>query len=161
MTIAPGRGRKPKPTKQKLAAGNPGKRKINKNEPNFEQISDAEAPGWLDDIGLAAWKTYAPMLCARGVLTAADLHNLEAFCAAYSRWRRGEEEVMRMGITVINDNGDVKKNPAATIVNEALRQMATFGSLLGIDPSSRTRIVVPDRSRRENPFIKLLQGGEK
>lgn len=39
-------------------------------------------------------------LCAAEVLCITDLHNLEAFCTAYSRWRRAEIEITRHGLVV-------------------------------------------------------------
>ena len=71
------------------------------------------------------------------VLEPTDLHNVEAFCAAYGRWRIAEREVAQNGITVPSPMGGLVKNPAVTVINEALRQMAMFGALLGLDQAGR------------------------
>lgn len=144
------RGRKPKPTKQKELAGNPGKRALNKQEPQPSALTAVDAPGWLDDTAREAWGWYAPRLIQTKVLTEIDLHNLAAFCMAYSRWRQGETEIQQYGITLRGEYG-TSKNPAVTVVNEALKQLATFGALLGLDPSSRSRIAVPG-APQGNPF---------
>ncbi len=161
MPRATGQGRKPKPTAQKLAAGNPGKRQINRDEPQFTQLTNAACPDWLDEIAQVAWDTVCPELCERGVLTAVDLPNLEVWCKAYSRWRLAEEDISQNGIVVDSPMGGPKKNPACTVANESIRQLNSVGGLLGLDPSSRTRIVVPNGSKRENPFLKLLKGATK
>ncbi|WLQ13243.1 P27 family phage terminase small subunit [Hahella aquimaris] len=57
-----------------------------------------------------------------------DAHNLEAFCASYGRWRQAERELAQYGITTTDANGGLKKNPAATVANESLKQLATFGA---------------------------------
>lgn len=145
------RGRKPKPTQQKALSGNPGKRPLNKNEPKPSAMTEVDAPPWLDGVARDVWGWYAPRLLKTKVLTEIDLHNLEAFCMAYSRWRLAEEEVAEKGLTVSTLNGGIQKNPAVTVVNEALRQIATFGALLGLDPSSRSRIAVPG-AQTGNPF---------
>ncbi|MCW0136121.1 P27 family phage terminase small subunit [Escherichia coli] len=49
---------------------------------------------------------------------------------------------MRVGITVEVRRGQ-RKTPALTAANEAARQMVTFGSLLGLDPASRQRLITP------------------
>jgi P27 family predicted phage terminase small subunit len=147
------RGRKPKPTAQKELAGNPGKRVLNKREPKYDELESADAPDWLDQMAKDAWSWYAPRLIAQKILTQADLHNLEAFCSSYSRWRQGEDHIAKNGVILETEQG-LKKNPASTIITEALRQMATFGALLGLDPSSRQRLTAP-KGPGGNPFANL------
>lgn len=150
-----GRGRKPKPTALKELQGNPGKRPLNKDEPQFSDIVAVEPPEWLSEMAVQMWQTVVPELLANKILTVADLHNVEAFCMAYSRWREAENNVKMNGIT-IKTEATVIKNPAVTVANEALRQIVQFGSLLGLDPSSRTRLI--GGSKKEtiaNPFADL------
>lgn len=149
-------GRKPKPTARKVAAGNPGKRAINKDEPDFGVVTNIYAPEWLQGHGRDLWEHLAPMLCKQQVLQATDIQNLEAYCAAYGRFRAGEEDIQKEGITVVGAQGGVVKNPAATIINEALRQMSSYGSLLGLDPTSRQRLRGPQKHNKGNPFAALL-----
>ncbi|AKI27719.1 terminase [Moraxella phage Mcat17] len=150
------KGRKPKPTAIKELTGNPGKRALNKNEPKFAQITEIEPPVWMTDTAVTMWRTVMPELLATGVLTVADVHNVEAFCMSYSRWREAEQEVERYGLVIMDDNGKLNKNPALTIINEAKTQMMKFGSLLGLDPSSRTRLTGTANSEPiANPFADL------
>lgn len=155
------KGRKPKPSAQKKLAGNPGKRALNKHEPQHSTLSvsgqsltGVDPPPWLDTRGREAWLWYCPRLIASRTLTDVDLHNLEAFCAAISRWRKAEDEVERDGITVMSPQGGTVKNPAVTVINEALKQIATFGAALGLDPASRSRIKVPGGPTK-NPFTAI------
>ncbi|EBA9765539.1 phage terminase small subunit P27 family [Salmonella enterica] len=152
-STVPGRGRKPKPAARKLLAGNPGKRAINRSEPGFTPLSYAEPPEWFDDTARQMWETVIHELCAQCVLCVTDLHNVVAFCAAFRNWHESQLEVMRVGITVQTEFGP-KKNPALTAANEAARQMVTFGSLLGLDPASRQRLITPKQGS-DNPFKKL------
>lgn len=151
-----GRGRKPKPTAQKLLAGNPGKRAINTDEPQFTKITKVDPPEWLPDLAVQMWQTVVPELLAQRVLCLTDLHNVEAFCMAYSRWREAELQVTLNGITVINPSGSLVKNPALTVVNEAKKQMVQFGSLLGLDPSSRVRLTGGKQGKKQNSFSDVL-----
>ena len=151
-----GRGRKPKPTAIKKLQGNPGKRKLNDNEPKFTELVNAETPEWLTDLAVTMWQTIMPELMANKILTIADLHNVESFCMAYSRWRESEDAVTKHGILVESPQGALVKNPALTAINEAKKQMIQFGSLLGLDPSSRARLTGSSKQEQKtNPFADL------
>ncbi|MCP1312985.1 MULTISPECIES: phage terminase small subunit P27 family [unclassified Halomonas] len=150
------RGRKPKPSHLKAVQGNAGKRAVNHDEPQCEELDDVPLPPeWLSPIGIEMWERVAPWLIGSKILTGSDLHNLEAFCAAYSRWRLAEQDIAKNGIVVPGLNSDVK-NPACTEANAALKQMALYGSALGLDPSSRSRLAVPGAKDASNPFKDLL-----
>lgn len=145
-------GRKPKPTALKILAGNPGKRALNTNEPEFTELTHVEPPEWLGSLAVSMWETVTPELIRNKLLTVGDLHNVEAFCMAYQRWREAEKHINLNGIVIETEN-TVIKNPAVTVVNEAKKQMTQFGSLLGLDPSSRTRLTgAAQNNSASNPF---------
>jgi P27 family predicted phage terminase small subunit len=155
-TVA-GRGRKPKPTAKKELAGNPGKRALNKSEPKFSEITkDIDPPEWMSELAATMWKMVVPELLREHVIALTDLHNVEAFCTAYSKWRMAEKSVQDFGIVVQSSQGSPMKNPALTAANEAMRQMVTFGSMLGLDPASRTRLIGGNKQRTTNEFANLL-----
>lgn len=154
-TVA-GRGRKPKPTAKKQLAGNPGKRALNTAEPKFSKVTDIDPPEWLSDRAATMWKMLVPELLREHVVALTDLHNVEAFCTAYDKWRMAEESVQQFGIVVESSQGSPMKNPALTAANEAMRQMVTFGSMLGLDPASRTRIIGGNKQKSTNEFAALL-----
>lgn len=150
------RGRKPKPSHLKAVQGNPGKRAINHDEPQGDEITEVPLPPeWLSPIGIEMWEKIAPWLVSSKILTMSDLANLEAYCAAYARWREAEKDIAKHGIVVAGMNSDIK-NPACTVANESLKQMATFGSALGLDPASRARLAVPGAKDANNPFKDLV-----
>ncbi|MEW7867483.1 phage terminase small subunit P27 family [Aeromonas diversa] len=158
QATVPGRGRKPKPTALKRLAGNPGKRSLNNAEPTFTPLLYVECPEWLaeDQWAPTMWDMVIRELCGAEVLCVTDLHNLEAFCAAYSRWRRAEIEITKHGLVVEGATGGPVKNPACTVANESLKQMTTYGSLLGLDPSSRSRLIGGNKKQGGgNPFAAL------
>lgn len=148
-------GRRPKPTALKKLAGNPGRRPLNENEPKFRELRGAEPPIWMGELATTMWETVVPELVRNKVLTIADLHNVESFCMAYQRWREAEEDINANGL-VIHTEKSVIKNPSVTIVNEAKKQMLQYGSVLGLDPSSRTRLTGAAKdSKPSNPFADL------
>jgi P27 family predicted phage terminase small subunit len=151
-------GRKPKPTQRKIAAGNPGKRALNKAEPDFGGVTNIAPPEWIIGHARDMWERVVPLLCKQKVLQMTDLHNVEVFCNAYANFRAASEDVARNGLVVAGAQGGPVKNPAATVFNEASRQMATFGALLGLDPSSRSRLMGGGGKKPDNPFAGLLNG---
>lgn len=149
-------GRKPKPSHLKAVQGNAGKRGVNHDEPEGEELTEVPLPpDWLDPIGIQMWEKIGPWLVSSKILTGSDLANLEAYCAAYARWRKAEEDIAIKGITVQGMNSEVK-NPACTVANESLKQLVTFGSALGLDPSSRSRLAIPGAKDAGNPFKDLI-----
>ena len=150
------RGRKPVPTRLRKLAGNPGGHPMNENEPKFSELTNVAPPKWLGPLALNMWDTVMPELLANKILTVPDLHNVEAFCMSYQRWREAEELVNRDGLVIETTHGDGKKHPALTIINEAKTQMMKYGALLGLDPSSRTRLRgEADNKQPSNPFADL------
>ncbi|TFF37430.1 phage terminase small subunit P27 family [Pseudomonas sp. RIT623] len=149
-------GRRPKPTAQKALAGNPGKRKLNKDEPDFSLVTNVDPPEWLERRAAEVWKMIVPELLRAKVLALTDLHNVEAFCTAYGNWRLAQESVEAHGIVVSGATGGPVKNPALTAAKEAMSQMVTFGSMLGLDPASRTRIIGGNKQKSTNEFAALL-----
>lgn len=151
-------GRKPKPTSQKQLAGNPGKRALNVAEPDFGQVTNIDCPEWLGEHGRSLWEHIVPLLCGQKVLQATDVQNVEVYCNAYDQFRMGQEEVRKNGVTVMGAQGGLIKNPAVTAVKEAVGMMSSYGGLLGLDPSSRQRLLGKKPEGGQNPFAKLLNG---
>ncbi|MGL6149294.1 MAG: phage terminase small subunit P27 family, partial [Plesiomonas sp.] len=91
----------------------------------------------------------------KGVICLTDLHNLEAFCLAYQTMRTAQAHVAVHGVVVAGSQGGPIKNPALTAMNEAMRQMATFGGMLGLDPGSRQRVIGSVGKKEKNKFASL------
>ncbi|MDE9571657.1 P27 family phage terminase small subunit, partial [Xenorhabdus bovienii] len=90
-----------KPTARKELAGNPGKRKLNRDEPNFTPLTGVSAPDWFveNDLSLAVvmWELTAKELCGQGILCLTDLAVLERWCVAYQFWRQLVVDIKRDG----------------------------------------------------------------
>lgn len=76
-------GRRPTPTELKLVRGNPGKRAINKKEPQPARHIPS-APAHLTCEGQVAWGRLTVLLDRMGVLTEADGFALERLCDCYA-----------------------------------------------------------------------------
>ncbi|MCT8090708.1 phage terminase small subunit P27 family [Acinetobacter sp. C_4_1] len=138
-----GAGRKPK---VKPAASN-----------DFDGIIDIDAPVYMENMkhAVVIWKSIIPELLKRKTLTLTDMHNVEMFCIAYHNMRLAQEDIVLNGITVATAMG-VSKNPAATVLNEASKQMASYGAMLGLDPASRNRLTGGGGKPKKNAFSEVL-----
>ncbi|WPC72932.1 phage terminase small subunit P27 family [Vibrio porteresiae] len=150
-------GRPKKPSAKKELAGNPGKRALNKNEPDFGLVTNIICPDWIGEYGRELWETVAPLLCREKILSATDIQNLEVYCTAYHQFRECEINIGKFGLVVTGATGGPVKNPALTAKNEAVKQMSSFGGMLGLDPSSRQRLTGSGKGKEgENPFKDVL-----
>lgn len=157
MAGAAGRsGRRPKPVAKKQLAGNPGKRKLNTDQPDFDLVTNVFCPEWMGEYGRQLWDAIAPQLCAEKIMAITDVQNLEVYCNAYDQFRIAQEEVRKNGVTVTGATGGPVKNPAATALKEAVAVMATYGGMLGLDPSSRQRLTGAGTKTPDNPFGRLV-----
>lgn len=137
-------GRKPKPTRLKELAGNPGGRKLNDREPDFPADSRLmAAPEWFDPLARAEWERIAPAIMAAGIFTNADRAALEGYCKAYSRWRQAEEIIERSASMMVKTpNGHLQQMPHVSIAQRYLKIMVAIATEFGFTPAARSRIAV-------------------
>jgi P27 family predicted phage terminase small subunit len=138
-------GPKPEPTRLKIARGNPGRRKLNHQEPTPEPLTDFKAPAWLNREAKREWKRVVAELGPLGVLTVLDVSALCANCVAWSEMRAAEDIIQRDGVVITDQYGKQMKHPAVAVKNAALTAMLRWGAELGLTPSSRTRLRVPSK----------------
>ncbi|HGO5397275.1 TPA: phage terminase small subunit P27 family [Klebsiella michiganensis] len=162
MAGATGRsGRRPKPTARKELAGNPGKRALNKEEPAFTPINGATPPEWFVEgelsMAIVMWEMTTKELCGQGLLCVTDLAVLERWCVAYEFWRRAVKNIAKDGLSINGAMGGKIKNPELTAKKEQESEMSSTGSMLGLDPSSRQRLIgLAGQKKTSNPFLKMI-----
>jgi len=155
------RGPAPTPTALKKLRGNPGRRPLNKHEPQPDPAVP-ECPDWIDDIAKAHWRHIVPQLHAMGVLARIDQDALAAYCKAYARWRNAEEFIQHKGevYTIKDDNGRVRyvqQWPQVSIAQQMYKTILRLQQEFGLTPSSRSRINVSVVSPVEDEFEEFLR----
>lgn len=135
-------GRPRKPTALKLVDGTVRADRENGNEPEPMLLNDLEPPAHLDPRAAAVWNELAPMLRRLQVLTEADVIAFEMLCDAvadyrYARIVRGDEFVTRSPKT-----GSEMLSQWLLAGSVAGKRAETFMSKFGLDPVSRSRIMV-------------------
>lgn len=91
-----------------------------------------ECPGWLTPFAREEWGRVVQEVD----LTAADFALLQVYCQTLARWREAEEQVSGNGIVM--DNG--RKNPAASVAAECVKQLRGLADQLGLSPAARGRL---------------------
>lgn len=165
-------GNRPVPSKIKLLTGNPGKQKINKNEP--EPLRGIpQMPKWLNEFPAAVeeWERESVILDGMGVLTMAEAGMLAQRCYLSSEIQQMAVEIKKEGRVVYtsrmdsqgNEIMDAKANPKAIQIKNLITEYRQLGSLLGMDPASRTRIAVDLDGGKKSKFSDLIgiRGGKK
>lgn len=145
------KGRKPKPSKLKILAGNPGKRKLNKNEP-IPSGNLNSPPEWMSKEQKESWETaicHAPP----GLLKKLDGSALAVFIVAEDLHRQACEAVQKFGmITKSPVKGDPVQNPYLPIINKQAQIMMKAAAELGFTPSSRSRVTLGADEGKPNKF---------
>jgi P27 family predicted phage terminase small subunit len=135
------RGRPPKPTALKKLAGNPGKRKLNDQEPLLPAGVPA-APEHLSAEAKTEFARVAGQLAAANVVTEADRAILSLYAQAWSRLVEAECEIVKSGVIIKSPSGYPIQNPWLAVANKSAEQVNRYGQQLGLTPSSRTRVKV-------------------
>jgi P27 family predicted phage terminase small subunit len=153
------RGRRPKPTAQRVLEGNPGKRPLPGDEPQHAPASvefDAP-PAELADHPHAAgeWRRLAPLLRTSRTVTDADRSALVALCLEWARYLDATASIKRLGLVVTTKSGYPMANPYLPIATRALAACNKLWPELGLTPSSRSRVVAAPAAPGQDPFAEF------
>ena len=163
-------GRKPKPPHLKVVEGNPGKRPIRHgvtvaaappDEPDWRQSFQVTHGPRADDnkrarhVAREEWRRVVPVLAGAGILTRIDQAVLADYCVAVARLDQAERTISREGMTVLGQRG-TQKHPALTAANQYRTAIKFYIGELGLSPSSRGRIDIPEAPLGETPGFDLV-----
>lgn len=173
------RGPAPKPRALKEAMGNPGRRRLNDNEP-VPPPGDVAPPSWLSPTGREVWLQLAPVMNAMRVLTTADVWSFGRYCENFARWLELRAFLAGKGpqsttYAIKDDAGNVRcvqEIPQAREYRLLDAILTRSEREFGLTPSARSRIRVelfgspaasaapdPDEDERAKLFRLVGQGG--
>ncbi len=145
-------GRRPKPTHLKLVTGNPGKRAINKSEPNPTRGIPAQ-PNHLSPQARLAWDSFSLMLDKIGVLTEADGAALEQISETYAEVVSLRADIATNGRfqTVATKSGDEMERlrPAYSALMDADRRLKAWLVEFGVTPAARGKVKVNGATEKQ------------
>lgn len=148
-------GPPPKPTALKVLQGNPGKRPLNKHEPQPEPDS-GYCPRHLDNYAAEEWRRVVPDLRRMGLLTIVDRSALEAYCVNYGLYRQCKYILEQNGLICVAPSGYLQQRPEVAIMRNALKEMRAFMTQFGMTPASRSKISV-SAADEESAFEQFLK----
>lgn len=142
------RGPAPKPTVLKVLEGNPGKQKLNANEPRPPALDAAPSPPKrLLPEAKKEWKRLAPTLVGLGLLTGADLAAFTELCQNYAYYLITDKKILDLGdagVTAMQKtpSGYVQQHPLLSLRRQYYDQWRKGLADFGLTPASRARLVV-------------------
>ncbi len=137
-------GPPPTPTRLRLLKGNPGKRAINREEPQPEALLSLDAPEFLDPVARAKWDVVASQLADLGMLTKIDMDLLVLYCESWSDYRTAREGLKKFGpIVTAPKSGYAIQSPFVALVKQANARCHRLLAEMGMTQSSRSRVRVP------------------
>lgn len=163
---------RPKPTKLKILEGNPGKKKLNRSEPE-PPPGLPEMPLWLSEfpVAVSEWNREGAILSGMGTLTTADAGIFAMRCYLADQIQEMASEIKTEGRVAYtakmdslgNEVMDAKTNPKAIQIKNLMTEYRQIGSLLGLDSSSRTKLSVDMEAGKKSKFSDLIgvTGGKK
>lgn len=134
---------KPLATADKKLRGNPGKRKLNEDEPQARLYEEVPAPPiWLGKHAVEAWNRNGEVLIRMMLLTDADLELFATLCQAIHLMIESSQDINKNGMTIMGARGRVR-NPAIATFTAATTTIRSLASEFGMSPSSRTKLKMP------------------
>jgi P27 family predicted phage terminase small subunit len=155
-------GRPPKPTKLKLLEGNPGKRPLNKREPQYD-VAVPTRPEWLLPEAKREWGRVVPELVAKGLIALVDRAALAAYCQCWALYVDAVKDVMENGTSFVTDRGYEGPRASVGVMVKMQQAMSTYASKFGFTPSDRARIAVPGGEEKDefSEFLKARAAGDE
>lgn len=87
------------------------------------------------------WKQQSKVLIERGMFEIEDAPLLQIYCNAFQRMLDADIEINAEGLTVPTADGSKKMHPAINAHSKYAQQFSRYGSLLGLDPLTRYRML--------------------
>lgn len=149
------RGPIPKPTVIKRAEGNPGKRPLNRYEPQ-PRAAVPRCPEHLDERAKKEWKRLVPVLRRMKVLTEADWMALANLCQTWSTLVKAQEKLTEVGILYKSPSGFIMQSPLLAIVNQCVETITKLSREFGLTPAARSRIIAQIEPEPVDDLMTLL-----
>jgi P27 family predicted phage terminase small subunit len=109
---------------------------------------EPEPPGDLDPVARDAWDRLTGLLRSMGMLCLADRDALTLYAVTFSRWRRAEADIDRLGTALIDKYGVAKANPAGAMAKDCRATLIRLMGEFGLTPSARAGLNLPGKPGR-------------
>lgn len=136
-------GRKPLPTQLKIVTGNPGKRKVNKNEP-VAPTERPQPPAHLSVKEKRHFVEICDFLEGMKILSSADKYTIELAAHYWEDYLITKKAVKKARFQDAFDkegNKTVKSHPSVAQRNASVKMLNSLLGELGLTPTARTRLM--------------------
>ena len=86
----------------------------------------------------------AQILFDAGLLSQIDRAALAAYCQAWGRWVKAEQELTKHGSVTLTIHGTMKQSPYVVVARDAMEELRKFAVEFGMTPSSRSRVTAAE-----------------
>ena len=146
-------GRPRKPTALKQLQGTARPDRTNKLEPKIKKEIGA-APSFLSPEQVDTWNYYIENV-PKGMLKILDQATLANYVVAEDMWRQSVLAVRESGLVITTPNGVMMPSPHSTELKKYSLIMLRLATELGFTPSSRSKIVMEEEQKSDDPWEKL------
>lgn len=141
-------GPKPKPRQQRIAEGNPGKRKLPDHVAMGGKPELVKPPKHLSKYAKQFWRDAVPTLNEVGLLDKVDTAALEMMATLYSRVRECQDIVKKEGPMTTGSQGQPREHPAINTERQAMATFLRYAEHYALTPVARTRLGLAELQRR-------------
>jgi len=138
-----------KPTKLKLLEGNRGHQRLNRREPEPTEGIPTR-PEWLLPEAKREWRRVTVELSRLGLLTLVDRSALASYCQWWARYIEYDKVLTEKGsvMQIETNAGGIyeQQRPEFSLAIKSFEKAMSLSARFGFDPSSRSRIMVPQRT---------------
>lgn len=145
-----GRGRRRKPTAQKILEGNPGKRDLNPNEP-MPPVGVPDYPAHLDQKYRANWDHIGRMVAKYGVVTELDAIVFELAVRTYTNYLDMQAKAEKGGAVWVEHVPGQKipkfaYSPFWATANREFDKLMKILGEMGMTPAARSKVTLAPTS---------------
>ncbi len=128
-------------------------------------------PDYLGRLAKACWRKVVPFLESTNRVQRIDTALVEQYCSEYEIYREAYKDIQENGIqtkiysSLQDSTGAIigkdfvgyRKNPAVVTMNEALKQLKSIGSQLGLSPQARQELMQIASQQKEKSMAEQLK----
>lgn len=116
-----------------------------------------EPPKFLKAAGRRKWDEMCDHLGDNRVLSKDNREILIAYCTAYEGWMKSRAEVAKTGLTIMDDKGNIRRNPAMIELHKFRDTMNRLLPEFGLTPASRGKLVARAGEDETDPVLEMLK----
>lgn len=130
-----------------------------------------DPPDYLGRLARSVWRKVVPFLESTNRVQRIDSSLVEQYCSEYELYRQAYADIQENGIqskiyvslqdasgeVVGQDFSGYRKNPAVATMNDALKQLRSIGSELGLSPQARQELMQIASQKKEKSTAEQLK----